>query len=103
MSQPPLIGLVLIKSFADGEYGLLAASAVEWFGDRVVSLSPGAQPVSSIGGISITPMRGIEPSENGDLDAVVIMGSDTWAAADAPDVGALIKAVRDRGGVVAGI
>lgn len=103
MSQPSIIGLVFIKGFADWEYGLLAASAVEWFGDTVVSLSPEGQPVTSIGGISITPIRGTEPEENADLDAVVLIGSDTWAANDTPDVGALISRVKDRGGVIAGI
>ncbi len=32
-----------------------------------------------------------------------MIGSDTWAAKDTPDVGALISAVKERGGVVAGI
>lgn len=34
------IGFVFINRFADWEYGLLAASAVEWFGAEAISLSP---------------------------------------------------------------
>lgn len=38
MPKQKTIGLIFMDGFADWEYGLLAASAVEWFGARAVSL-----------------------------------------------------------------
>ena len=42
MPEQKTIGVLFIERFADWEYGLLAASAVEWFGARAVSLTPTA-------------------------------------------------------------
>jgi putative intracellular protease/amidase len=103
MSAQKTIGFVFIQGFADWEYGLLAASAVEWFGAKAVSLSPDGKPVTGISGFVLTPDRGIEPEANAGLDAVAVIGSDAWAAANPPDVSALLKSVSSRGGIVGGI
>jgi putative intracellular protease/amidase len=97
------IGVLFIPGFADWEYGLLAASAVDWFGAEVVSLSPDGQPVTSMAGLRLIPDRSADPSVNEDLDALAVIGSDTWATQEAPDVSALLKAVARRGGIVGGI
>lgn len=97
------IGLLFIEGYADWEYGLLAASAVEWFGLRVVSLSPHASPLTSIGGLKLIATRSADPVDNTDLDAIAVIGSDGWTSKDAPDVSAILHAVRARGGVVGGI
>lgn len=98
-----MIGFVFIDGYADWEYGMLAASAVEWFGQKSVSLSPGAKPVRGISGFRLAPERGIAPADNLDLDAVAVIGSDGWAGPDAPDLIPLLTAVAARGGVVGGI
>ena len=48
MAEQKTIGFVFIEGFADWEYGLLAASAVEWFGAKAVSISPDGKPVTSM-------------------------------------------------------
>ena len=103
MTPGKIVGFVFIERFADWEYGLLAASAVEWFGAKAVSLTPGGRPVASASGFRLTPDRGTRPDENADLDAVAVIGSDQWTAENPPDVTPLIKAVASRGGVVGGI
>ncbi|PLP59882.1 glutamine amidotransferase [Mesorhizobium loti] len=103
MPDSKKIGFVFINRFADWEYGLLAASAVEWFGAEAISLSPGGQPVTSTSGFQLTPHRSIDSTENTDLDAVAVIGSDVWAGDGAPDVSGLVNAVAARGGVVGGI
>ena len=60
MADARTIGFVFIERFADWEYGLLAASAVEWFGARAVSLSPGGAPVVSTSGFRFVPDRGTD-------------------------------------------
>ncbi|BCH21737.1 glutamine amidotransferase [Mesorhizobium sp. L-8-10] len=97
------IGFVFIDRFADWEYGLLAASAVEWFGASTLSLSPSGEQVVSASGFRLVPDLCLDAGENRDLDAIAVVGSELWPTAEAPDISALIKAVVARGGVVGGI
>lgn len=101
--NPKTVGLVFIPRYADWEYGLLAASAVEWFGARVLVLTPGADAVASAAGLRMAGDRGLEQAANADLDAVAVIGSDVWPTPDAPDVSKLLNSVAARGGVVGGI
>ena len=103
MSDRKTIGLLFIEGFADWEYGFLAASAVEWFGARAVSLTPDGQPLRSMSGFRLTPDRPAGDAENADLDAIAVIGSDQWAGASPPDVGDLLTGITGRGGVVGGI
>lgn len=103
MQDTKTIGFVFVEGFADWEFGMLSASAVEWFGARAVSLAPGARAVRSIAGFLLTPERGISVSENSDLDAVAVIGSDLWPTSAAPDLTPLLQSVAGRGGVVGGI
>lgn len=103
MSDTRTIGFIFIPGFADWEYGLLSASAVEWFGARAVSLSPDRAGLSSMSGFHLSPQRGLDPLENKDLDAVAVVGSDGWAVPGAPDLAPLLGDVAGRGGVVGGI
>ncbi|MBZ9889486.1 DJ-1/PfpI family protein [Mesorhizobium sp. BR1-1-3] len=103
MPEQKTIGFLFIEGFADWEYGLLAASAVEWFGARAVSLTPDGNPVAGISGFRLTPDRSAGADENDDLDAIAVIGSDEWAGKAPPDVADLLNAVASRGGVVGGI
>ncbi|ESY75403.1 DJ-1/PfpI family protein [Mesorhizobium sp. M0051] len=103
MPEQKTIGFLFIEGFADWEYGLLAASAVEWFGARAVSLAPDGKPVTGISGFQLTPDRSAKADENSDLDAIAVIGSDEWAGKAPPDVADLLNAVASRGGVVGGI
>lgn len=103
MPDRKTIGFLFIEGFADWEYGLLAASAVEWFGARAVSLTPEGKPVTAISGFRLTPDRSARVDENSDLDAVAVIGSDQWAGKAQPDVAGLLTAVASRDGVVGGI
>lgn len=97
------IGFVFVDRFADWEFGLLSASAVEYFGARAVAITPDGEPVRSVAGFQLNPQRSANPAENADLDAVAVIGSDVWPSCDAPDVSALLTMVRNRGGIVGGI
>jgi len=103
MPEQKTIGFLFIEGFADWEYGLLAASAVEWFGARTVSLTSDGKPVTGISGFRLTPDRSAEIGDNADLDAIAVIGSDQWAGEAPPDTAELLTAVASRGGVVGGI
>lgn len=103
MADAKTIGFVFIPGVADWEYGLLSASAVEWFGARAVVVTPDGKPVRSASGFSLAADRPADSGENRDLDALAVIGSDGWAGPGAPDVTELLKTVDARGGVVGGI
>jgi putative intracellular protease/amidase len=103
MQKANTLGFVFVEGFADWEFGLLSASAVEWFGAKAVAMSPGRKPVRSIGGFLLTPDRDIAVADSADLDAVAVIGSDLWPTPDAPNLAPLLQAVAERGGVVGGI
>ncbi|WP_421915933.1 DJ-1/PfpI family protein [Mesorhizobium sp.] len=103
MPDQKKIGILFIEGFADWEYGLLAASAVECFGARTVSLTPDGKPVTGISGFRLMPERAAEVGENIDLDAIAVIGSDQWSGTAPPDVAELLTTVAQRGGVVGGI
>ena len=102
-SKSKTLGLVFIHRYADWEYGLLAASAVEWFGARALALTPGGGAVASSAGLRLSGDRGFALGANEDLDAVAVIGSDVWTTAAAPDIAPLLTAVAARGGVGGGI
>jgi putative intracellular protease/amidase len=97
------LGVLFIHRWADWEYGLLAASAAEWFDTKLVSLAPSGREVASASGFRLTPDRPLDVENNADLDAVAVIGSDQWPESDAPDVSGLLGGVAERGGVVGGI
>lgn len=97
------IGFVFVPGFADWEYGMLAASAVEWFGARSIALTPDGKPVKGISGFTLSPQRTTDPGSNADLDAVAVIGSDQWASDEAADIKPLITAVASRGALVGAI
>lgn len=103
MQPGKTIGFVFIEKFADWEFGLLSASAVEWFGARTLALTPRGMPVVSIGGFRLAGERGQSAAENADLDAVAVIGSENWFGESPPDVTDLLASVKSRGGVVGGI
>src|SRR5262245_58750410 len=103
MAAGKTIGFVFVPHFADWEYGLLAASAVEWFGAQAVALSPGDEPLTGTAGFRLTPDRGVNPDANHDLDAVAVIGSDDWSGENPPDISPLLTSVAARGGIVGGI
>ncbi|WP_157016447.1 DJ-1/PfpI family protein [Mesorhizobium xinjiangense] len=97
------VGMIFVEGFADWEYGFLSASVVEWFGGRIVALTPGGGGVRSVSGLMLADCRDCRPEDNDDLNAIAVIGSDCWQAADAPDIAPLLRAVADRRGVVGGI
>lgn len=103
MQDVKTIGFVFVEGVADWEFGMLSASAAEWFRARAVALAPVARTVRSIAGFLLTPERGVSVSENADLDAVAVIGSDLWPTSAAPDLTPLLQSVAGRDGVVGGI
>lgn len=101
MSKRIAIGLA--EGFADWECALLMASARSYFGFEIVTATPGATSVTSMGGLRVTPDLALESVAPAEFDALVLCGGTTWESEAAPDLTEQIKAFSDAGRPVAAI
>jgi len=88
---------ILTEGFADWETTLLNAVARTYYKVETRYATPGGQPVTSSGGMKVTPDMAAEDVKPEDFDAVIVCGGTAWKSANPPDVAALLHATRDRG------
>ncbi|MGB3337799.1 MAG: DJ-1/PfpI family protein [Devosia sp.] len=94
---------ILTEGYADWETALLNAVARGYYNVETHFATPGGKPVTSSGGLKVTPDMAVENIDVGAIDALVVNGGTVWTQPDAPDLGALLRAARDAGKTVAGI
>lgn len=97
------IAIALTPDYADWEIALLTAVARSFLGVEIVTASPEGAPVTSMGGLRVTPdlaYAGLDPEG---FDALVIPGGMSWEKGAAPDLAPLVHAFRNRRKLVAGI
>lgn len=94
---------ILTEGFADWETTLLNAVAKGFYGAETAYASPGGKPVTSMGGMTVTPDLAIEAVDPADIDALVVCGGSAWKQAGAPDITDVVRAARQAGKIVAGI
>ena len=81
-----MIAAILTDSFADWEFGLMAAAARGFCGVDVITASPEGAPVTSMGGLNVTPDLAIHDLDLTGIDAIAIIGGAVWNRPDAPDL-----------------
>ncbi|UJW83968.1 DJ-1/PfpI family protein [Devosia sp. SL43] len=94
---------ILTQGYADWETALLNAAARSFYGIETKFATPGGQPVTSAGGLKVTPDMAVEDIDVTAIDALVVNGGTAWSLPDAPDVTDVLVAARDAGKTVAGI
>jgi putative intracellular protease/amidase len=94
---------ILTEGYADWETALLNAVGRSFYHLDTRFATPGGKPVTSSGGLKVTPDLAVEDIDIGAIDALVINGGTAWSQPDAPDVSKTIIAARDAGKTVAGI
>lgn len=103
----PKLAVLLTEGFADWEAAPLMASARALKGVSVVTVSPGGEPVMSMGGLRVTPDLELEALTPEEFDGLAIIGGTLWETETAPDIGPALRAFRraDRavGGICAGV
>ena len=99
----PRIVTILTEGFADWETTLLNAVAKGFYRAETAYASPGGKPVTSMGGMRVTPDMAIEAIDPAALDALVVCGGSAWKQVGAPDITAVVQAARQAGKTVAGI
>lgn len=72
------IAIALAQDFADWEPALLAAAARSYLGVEIVHASPDGQPVTSMGGLNVTPETSYAALDPDSIDALVIPGGLSW-------------------------
>lgn len=88
---------ILTEGFADWETTLLNAVAHSYYKVETNYATPGGAPVTSAGGMRVTPDMAAEDVKPGDFDAVIVCGGEAWQAATPPDIAPLLQATRDAG------
>jgi putative intracellular protease/amidase len=99
----PRIVTILTEGFADWETTLLNAVAKGFYQAETAYASPGGKPVTSMGGMRVTPDMALEDIDPQALDALVVCGGSNWKQPSAPDITAVVHAAHDAGKIVAGI
>ncbi|KAB8052570.1 glutamine amidotransferase [Janthinobacterium rivuli] len=94
---------ILTENFADWETALINSTARLYYGLYTQFATPGGLPVTSSGGMLVTPQLALEDIVLEDLDLLMVCGGSHWQSGKAPDLGPLLRAARDRGVVLAGI
>lgn len=94
---------LLTENFADWETALFNSTARLYYGMYTQFATPGGLPVTSSGGMLVTPQLALEDISLDELDLLMVCGGSIWQSGKAPDPGALLRAAREQGVVLAGI
>ena len=97
------IAIALTEDFADWECALLMAVARSYLGVEIRTASPDGRPVTSMGGLKITPDLAHDAVDAETFDALIIPGGLSWEKGTAPDFGAKVREFHGSGKVVGGI
>lgn len=99
----PKLAVLLTDAFADWEAAPLMAAARGYLGVEIVTVSPGGTPVTSMGGLRITPDMALETLTPDEIDGLAIIGGMIWETAAAPDLGPVVLAFRRANRAIGGI
>ncbi|PMQ11064.1 DJ-1/PfpI family protein [Janthinobacterium sp. AD80] len=94
---------ILTDNFADWETALLNSTARLYYGFYTRFATPGGQPVTSSGGMLVTPQLALEDILLDELDLLMVCGGSSWQSGKAPDLTALLRAAQAKNIVLAGI
>ena len=97
------IAAILTERFADWEFGLLAAAARGYCGIDIVIVSPEAAPITSMGGLRVTPDVAVHELDLAAIDAIAIIGGVVWDGPDAPDLAELLNIAHANGKTIGAI
>lgn len=92
---------VLTEGFADSETALLNAAARGYFKLDTLFATPGGCPVTSAGGMKVSPDLAVADIDVDALDALVVCGGAIWMSGNAPEFSALFRQVHAQGKLLA--
>lgn len=94
---------ILTDGFADWETALLNAVAHSFYKAETHFASPGGKPVTSSGGMRVSPELALETLDLDKLDALIVCGGTIWQTPKAPDLTSLLNTAHAKGKVIGAI
>jgi putative intracellular protease/amidase len=94
---------ILTDNFSDWECAMAMAVGRSYYGFESLTATPAGKPVISAGGLRVTPDMAAEEVDATALDALLVCGGRAWESEDMPNIAPLVRAVRDKGAVIAAI
>ena len=94
---------ILTEGFADWETALLNGAARTFYGVTTRYAAPGGKPVTSMGGMKVTPDLALEDIDLDGVDAILVCGGTAWQQPGAPDLTQLLTAAQAKDKVVGAI
>ncbi len=91
---------VLTEGFADWETALLNAAARAFYGIETRYATPGGGPVTSAGGMLVTPDLAVADVDVASFDAIIFCGGTAWQSPGAPDIAPLLGDARAEGKLI---
>lgn len=85
---------ILTDRYADWECALTMAASRTFYGLNVLTASTGGHPVTSAGGLNVSPDRAIETLTPAEFDLLLINGGAVWETEDAPVLSPLLHNTR---------
>lgn len=94
---------ILTENFSDWETALINSAGRCYFGFDTRFATPGGNPVTSSGGMLVTPHLAIEAIKLEEIDLLMVCGGTIWQTEQAPDITNLVATAYRGNVVVAGI
>jgi putative intracellular protease/amidase len=94
---------ILTEGFADWETSLLSAVARGFYGVETAHATLDGLPVTSMGGMRVTPDFSLTDLDAAGYDALIVCGGGAWEQDSAPDISAVLQKAAADGKIVAGI
>jgi len=102
-SEMTKIVTILTDSFADWETSLLNAVARSFYGVDVAYATLDGMPVTSMGGMKVTPDFALGDLDAAGYDALIVCGGGAWEQENPPDITAVLRKAAADGKIVGGI
>jgi putative intracellular protease/amidase len=94
---------IITENFSDWETALINSAGRAYYGFDTRFATPKGTPVTSSGGMIVTPHLAIEDIALDELDLLIICGGTLWQTDQAPNITALVSTAYERHTIVAGI
>jgi putative intracellular protease/amidase len=99
----PKIVTILTDGFADWETSLLNAVARGYYGAETAHATLDGMPVTSMGGLRVTPDFALSDLDARGYDALIVCGGSAWEQDNSPDISDVLRKSEADGKVVGGI
>jgi putative intracellular protease/amidase len=99
----PKIVTILTDGFADWETSLLNAVARGFYGAETAYATLDGMPVTSMGGLKVTPDFALSDLDAAGYDALIVCGGSAWEQEDPPDIHNVLRNAAADGKIVGGI